>query len=991
MKLVQPILDNIEAVLTWIARHGLGADLPAYCQLETAIGLDPDDPQAKQQAALDPKGARPTILITRQCAMLTVFELAGSMDVVGDAEFERDPQRMADTARRLMEPAYQTCARIGLDLKDMLDARCERIAALCAHEVCYVLLYTHLSALGPEAFKREMKAHQARIKACKIAPMRAAQSATAIIKGILHTHQTFIDAMEKDFRATKLHVTRLSTTDAARAIRQSFDRCRTDDKWRPVLPGDPYTPRNPRHPTHDDLYLPKLSSQLCSGRIDVEGEYLCINGEYHGAATMELGPQDVHDFMRLFHRIGPAIPWRIRFSIEPGGIEAHKFKRLAASIIGFMSESNRAVKRSFDAIETLAQEGECIVSMRIAVATWGPDQKTWQERLSTLVRALQGWGIAQISPDMGVPVAGLVSTLPGFGDRSSAPKLAAPLSDSIRMLPLQRAASPWQECGSILLRTLDGKAYPFQPNSSLQTAWVDLIWAIMGSGKSVWLNTLNLGAILSPGLKRLPLITIIDIGPSSSGLIDLLQNALPPDRQHEAICVRLRNETAFAINPFDTLPGCHKPTAFDREFLISLLTALATPVGKKAPFPNAPELASMLIDAVYEKYATRGAEKHYEPTMDPIVDQALADIGFVQDESTTWWEVTDALTQADRHREARRAQRFAVPVLADCIEALGAERIRSVFEPAEHSRAMTETGMTLLDAMRMVITTALRDLPIIAEHTQFELNDQARVVSIDLEAVTRGAGADGERRAEMMYLFVRQMAARQYYLPEDIGALAPPLYHAAHRARVEAVKDEMKALCIDELHRTGGKPSFRRLLALDRREGRKHGIRVSLASQFIADFETDGEPITESAFSIYIMNAGTARSRAQAQTLFGLSDSAMQALQTEVRGAGRFLVWHQTKVGFITQVLHNAPSAIELWAFSTTNQDVGLRRRLYQRLPPAAARKILARAFPGGTAVPAIEMRRAEQGARDDENILDSIADELIAQYRHQIERACAA
>src|SRR5260363_252789 len=196
MKLVQPILDNIEAVLTWIARHGLGADLPAYCQLETAIGLDPDDPQAKQQAALDPKGARPTILITRQCAMLTVFELAGSMDVVGDAEFERitgdlqralaayfqrtghsieitferDPQRMADTARRLMESAYQTCARIGLDLEDMLDARCERIAALCAHEVCYVLLYTHLSALGPEAFKREMKAHQARIKACKIEP-----------------------------------------------------------------------------------------------------------------------------------------------------------------------------------------------------------------------------------------------------------------------------------------------------------------------------------------------------------------------------------------------------------------------------------------------------------------------------------------------------------------------------------------------------------------------------------------------------------------------------------------------------------------------------------------------------------------------------------------------------------------------------------------------------------------------------------------------------
>src|SRR5260364_297354 len=115
MKLVQPILDNIEAVLTWIARHGLGADLPAYCQLETAIGLDPDDPQAKQQAALDPQGA------LAACSQRTGHS--------SEITFERDPQRMADTARRLMEPAYQTCARIGLDLKDMLDARRERIAA----------------------------------------------------------------------------------------------------------------------------------------------------------------------------------------------------------------------------------------------------------------------------------------------------------------------------------------------------------------------------------------------------------------------------------------------------------------------------------------------------------------------------------------------------------------------------------------------------------------------------------------------------------------------------------------------------------------------------------------------------------------------------------------------------------------------------------------------------------------------------------------------
>lgn len=360
---------------------------------------------------------------------------------------------------------------------------------------------------------------------------------------------------------------------------------------------------------------------------------------------------------------------------------------------------------------------------------------------------------------------------------------------------------------------------------------------------------------------------------------------------------------------------------------------------------------------------------------------ALETTGFRHDEYTTWWDVTDHLTATGHVRAARLAQRFAVPVLSDLIESLGAERIRSVFEPKEDSKARVDNGMTLLDAMRMVITSALRDFPIIASHTRFELNEQSRVVALDLEEVTRGAGEDGEKRAEIMYVFARQIAARQYYLPESIAELAPVLYHDAHRQRYEDIKDEMKAICVDEVHRTAGKKSFRRLLSLDRREGRKHGIRVSLASQFMADFETDGESITESAFSAYIMNAGSPNSRAEAQKMFGLSNSAMTALQRDVRGAGKFLVWHQTKSGVVTQILHNAPGAIELWAFSTTAKDVGLRRRLYKRTSPATARKILAKEFPSGTAAQYLEGRQAEQGARDDDNIIDAVANELVVKY----------
>ncbi|PCE30081.1 hypothetical protein [Burkholderia ubonensis] len=1017
MTIVSNILDNVESLIAWISSHALGADLPSYCQLETAIGLDPEDPRAKQMAAIDPKGARPYILITRQCAMLTIFELTGSMDIVGEQEFEqitddlrramtsyfqkaghsiefsfeRDPDMIREKVKNLMQPAYDTCERIGLDLKDMLDDRCDRVASLCSHESCYVMLYTHLSSMAPDELKREMETHKLRMKENKVQPLLEAQSVTAILKGLLHRHETFVDAMERDFLHAKLHIERLSTHDGARAIRQSYDRKRTDPKWKPVLPGDRYTPRKTRNGAVDGLYLQRLQEQMCSGKVYADGDFVSINGEYHGAAYMEVGPQEVHDFMMLFNRVGKDIPWRIKFSIEPGGLESVKFKNLMVSIIGFMSSTNRAIKRSFDAIEHARQNNECIVSVRITASTWGPDKRTCEDRLSALVSAMQGWGVAQISTDTGDPIQGLASTIPGFTDKSVAPKMIPPLSDIVCLLPIQRAASPWYAGGSILLRTLDGKVYPFQPNSSLQTAWIDLIWAIMGSGKSVWLNTLNLGAILSPGLRRLPLITIIDVGVSSSGLIDLLQNALPNERRNEAIYIRLKNSPDFAINPLDTLPGCRFPTAFDREFLISILTALATPVGKKEPYANAPELAGMLIDEVYAKYSTRGSEKRYEPTIDPDVDRALAELGFVHDEYTTWWDATDRLTIAGKIREARLAQRFAVPVLHDLIEAIGSERVRSVFAPSETSQARVDNGMTLLDAMRMVITNALSDFPIIASHTRFELNDQSRVVALDLEEVTRGSGEVGERQAEIMYVFARQIAARQYYLPENIADLAPSIYHESHRVKYEDIKDEMKAICFDELHRTAGKKSIRKLLSLDRREGRKHGIRVSLASQFMKDFETDGESITESAFSVYIMNAGSQKSRKEAQDIFGLSNSAIAALQRDVRGAGKFLVWHQTKTGVVTQILHNPPGAIELWAFSTTGKDTALRRRLYKRMTPALARRILAKEFPSGTAVPYMEARQAEQGAKDDENIIDVIAKELVVKYHGEVVQERAA
>jgi len=84
------------------------------------------------------------------------------------------------------------------------------------------------------------------------------------------------------------------------------------------------------------------------------------------------------------------------------------------------------------------------------------------------------------------------------------------------------------------------------------------------------------------------------------------------------------------------------------------------------------------------------------------------------------------------------------------------------------------------------------------------------------------------------------------------------------------------------------------------------------------------------------------------------------------------------------QMLVNQLGPRELWAFSTTPGDTGLRNRLYDRLGSSEALKRLARVFPGGSAQSEINrrkderLRRGEQDARAATGVIDELASELI-------------
>ena len=183
------------------------------------------------------------------------------------------------------------------------------------------------------------------------------------------------------------------------------------------------------------------------------------------------------------------------------------------------------INKSIDYLRYLhTNTDEAVVKLKVTATTWAAanEELLLKRRIAELAKALQSWGYTETSEISGDALASILSSALAITNDSVAATSVAPLSHVTYMFPLTRPASPWEH-GAILFRSPDGKVWPYQPGSTLQTTWIDIIYARPGSGKSILSNAINLALCLSAGITRLPRIAIIDIGPSSSGLISLLK------------------------------------------------------------------------------------------------------------------------------------------------------------------------------------------------------------------------------------------------------------------------------------------------------------------------------------------------------------------------------------------------------------------------------------------------------------------------------------
>ena len=999
MNFVEGVLDGIDTIIAWLQQEAK-MTTSSYCDLQTA------DSEYN--------------LASHDGALISIIELSGVSTLVGQEEykyihdkflesiystmsrrghsmqmfFSYDKDEILNKISQHLSGCIQTTNELQLDMDDLFDERLENLSHYCSAEQVYLVLWTKPNSLSTEENKKAVENKNKLRQSTKFPPIRYTQNIMAAFGELRDKHNSFTRSVVADLLSAGVQAKLLNVHDAVYRIRKNIDPDFTDENWRPVLPGDYYKPKLTKHYSKNDsdILWPALSRQL----FPRDGENLNlrqskIGNRIYASVFIDLFPKEVKSFTSLFNRtIQTDIPWRISFMIDSSGMDALKYKRMLSSILSFSSAQNRLINDAVTLLDYInVNEDDAVVKLRVAASTW-VDEKD-HDKLTTAVaqlsQAIQGWGSCDVSEVCGDPFEGNISTLPAVSSNSVATGTVASLSDVIYMLPIFRPSSPWKT-GSLLFRSPDGKLLPYQPGSPLQTTWIDLIYARPGSGKSVLSNAINLSLSLTKGLKRLPRISVIDIGPSSSGLISLIEEALPIDKKHLVAYHRLKMTPEYAINVFDTHLGLRAPLTQERAFLVNFISLLATPLGNTSTYDGATSMIGMIIDEAYKSLSDENNPNSYQKGIDELIDDIIEEIGFNTDQHTTWWEVTDALFSAGFKHEASLAQRHAVPILADL-----ANICRSTAVEDLYGNVKTPTGENLIEFFNRMLSSAIREFPILNGITKFDIGD-VRIISLDLDEVAKGGGVAGDHQTSVMYMLGRYVVGKNFYLNAEVMQYAPKIYQEYHESRVSEIREDSKRLVYDEFHRTSSATSVREQVIQDMREGRKWNVQIGLISQSLDDFD---KVMVEFGTSVFILDAGPEQAIAKTSEVFGLSDTARSALRRHVRGprqgGATMLGLFATKESMHTQLLTLTLGPVELWAFSTTASDSIIRDELYRCIGPKDARRLLARIFPSGSAsnlvAKMMEKGKIDTGMIEEEirdTVLHQIIDKIITEYTRDPE-----
>ena len=869
-----------------------------------------------------------------------------------ELSFRRCSYEMAQIIEAGIADDHVMAGKYDLDLLDVIDGRRETRGDAMISEAALLTVFTPMKSTGQLTQPADSSTGQQ--------GTRSGEDGQVMIHA---RHRTTVNALYRDLErigySCRMMESREYVSEMASAIYPMFPRQdRSGESWLPSAVMD--------NEYSLDRYLASEPVRLLdSGTVATPASIV-------SGFDVTLAPERLLPFNDLVGSITAALPsvsWRCSFKYHARGLQKHRLREQFVRLFTFTNRvRHERMRDAFDRLRDVDGSSDTVVQLQMCFTTWSgiSTMEQHMEHAWMLRKTVEQWGNCITDCLTGDPLSTILASVPGLSPGSTAPVSAAPLTCALEIAPIARQCSPWSS-GENLLRTADGRPWPYQRGSPVQNSWVEIFIGNSGSGKSVAMNSFNLESILdirnnSTGNDRIPRIAVIDVGGSSKALVDVVREGLPPERHDDAVHVQFRALPEYAINIFDTPLGCRFPTPSGRAFLVNFLSILLD----RKDISEFEGMIGGVIDLAYEQVSDMRDPKRYSMGEIVDVDRELAGSGYVPADGSSWWNVVDWLFRMGKPHLASRAQTRAVPVMPDLMTASLNHQIRITYG----SEGDDEDTLHPARLLRRAISEVVRDMPNLAMDTKFRISG-ARLVVVDLEEVTTGGNdAQSKRQTALMFMLARNAVMREWDVgKEDIEALSaagkmPDIYRDLHMLKAETNRVDPKQICVDEYHRVSAVEGVRRQVLQDMREGRKRNLRISLASQYAEDF-TGG--LLESASSVLLFNSPSPDAMTWFSKLFALNDHDRQLARTWLTGPGPrgapLLGMFNTRRGQVVQKLLLTLSPIELWALTSTAEDVHLLNMMYRRVDSRKARQMLAKRYPAGSAKRDIDRQLANQGS----------------------------
>ncbi len=902
-----------------------------------------------------------------------------------------------------ISPNVGTSQRFGLNLERVLESKVNKLMEYCAYEKAFLCVWVDMGVLsGQERKKAAMEQANKREK------LQLAGNQSADIAGVSRTihaaHQSALVQITKDLTSIGIVNEVVKAEDLLTHLRLMTEPRTTDFGWQPATPAHYYVRTKNSRQAQDKSHLlpPSIDEQLLpNGAGDLMDTASVVNygGKLHTSVVVTRPCLTPTNFQQLFKSLRAAdIPYRIRFCIEGDPlnstqVKAKQFMVRATAWSDATGLSSGAIRDAMSTIQALRRDDQTIVGLTITTDTWvdlaGEDDDSVRlaraelgMNVEKLNKALQAWGSMDTAIAKGDALFSSLASYPGLTRKIPTDMACAPLRDVLVLMPFFRPACYW-ESGGMLLRSDDGKIVPYEPVSSKQKAWGEIIIAPQRFGKSFWQQARNMALWTAKGITNLPYIMTLDVGPSSAGFVNLAKYSLPKDKRHLAMHRQLTNTKKDAINPFDTQLGARFPTVSKYGFLQNFILILLA----NEKLENQEGMSGLVLKAIHTVYIKRSDAESpslYQPNLVKEVDDYLAKRPASMPDNTrlTWWRVVDVLFEAGELHLATMAQRYAVPTLKEFAIAASAPEIDAIFK-----KVVATTSESAPEYFRRTVAEVIDKYPILSGPTQFDVGE-ARVAALDLAKVTKDdISAEGRRQACIMYLLGREALFGRLQVDEGDVEAFPTLYQDHHLARVRQLKETTKSLNYDEVHRIAGQPEVIKVLQRDIREGPKYRVVTSLATQQITDID---QTMIDLAPNRILLGVGNPAEAERVQKLIGLSDTATQTLAS-IRRAGKdgstalYMLQIDESPGYVVLPLVLSLGAEEVWAYSTTNEDDALRQRCYELSGDVSlSLGNLARIFPETTVTTYLETLRDAQRSGQSIDFIQDIAQGVV---RGQFDR----